>query len=451
MMHSRRQKHSFIISALIATALITILFTQTDAGSDTQNAPVQVYSPFGLFSPGTLGALPSSASNTILKSLGFDSIGEYQDYSRELIGDLGVTWVRMDFPFNGWSFITQEAYMEKLRSDGTEVVGCVLPMNRFAPDDLTVFKDNFRQLIQKYPWVKVWQIGNEPDLSWDNPMDYPRFFFAGQQVVRETCPDCRVALAGAGARWPGQDYEGWQHALDVYDNIVAEIAAQAPDDPKPFDIIDMHYYDFYRTESGMLESLRQYHEIPRRHGLSHDIAFWVTECATPTGNVVSPPDSPYQNEDQQAAELVTRFVTMLAAQVERVAWARFYENYRYLDTEEGFFDHTGLIYNGFGDEAAAGIQPGTKKKSFYAYKTLISKLEGSTRVQRMGAGFYKFFFGGEDEDDFGSVYVLWDAGDTTPPLDLMGPVTITDLTGNSYESVGEDLIITASPVFVEKR
>ncbi|MHB8792984.1 MAG: hypothetical protein ACYC6O_06560 [Thermoleophilia bacterium] len=437
-----------VVAVLIAAAIAVTLLTLA-ARSDEQGngAAVEVYSPFGLFSPGTLGALPTSAGSKILESLGFNSIAQYQDYALGLTEELGVSWIRMDFAFDGWGFSEPAGYLEKLRNSGVEVVGCVLPINSFAPADMTRFQTSMRDLIKRYPWIKTWQIGNEPDLAWENPDDYPRFFFSLQQVIRETCPDCKIALAGAGARWPSQDADGWHRSLATYDRIIGEIARQAGDDKKPFDILDMHFYDFYGTEVEMLESMKEYRKLPQQHGLSSDIEFWVTECATPTGPLTWPPDSPVQTEEEQASELVARFVTMLGAQVKRVAWARFYENYRYHDEEGGFFDNTGLIYNGFGYEADAGVAAGTKKLSFEAYKTMITRLSGSTLVHKINPGKYRFNFGDGREP----VYVLWDAGDVNPPAEVAGPVVVTDLKGNRVEMAGEDLVLVSMPVFVEKQ
>lgn len=445
----KRQKTAFlIIVLLIVVALVaSFLVTATNSGEQVENASVEVHSPFGLFSPGTLSALPDSARHTVLESLGFDSITQYQDYTLGLTRELGVSWVRIDFPSDGLGFSEPAEYLEKLRISGIEVVGCILPKNSSLPSDLVPFQTSVRDLVKRYPWIRVWQIGNEPDLSWDNPDDYPRFFFAIQQVIRETCPDCGIALAGAGARWPSQDDEGWHRSLALYNRIIGEIARKSGEDTRPFDIIDMHFYDFYGTEAEMLVTLEEYRMLPEDYGLDDNIEFWVTECATPTGPLAWPPDSPDQTEEEQASELVARFVTMLGAQVKRVAWARFYENYRYLDEEGGFFDHTGLIYNGLGYEAGAGVPAGTKKLGFRAYQTLISKLSGCSRVHMIDAGKYRFHY----EDGREPLYVLWDAGGTDPPAELAGPVVVTDLEGNSTELPGDQLRLVSTPVFVEKR
>jgi hypothetical protein len=118
-----------------------------------------------------------------------------------------------------------------------------------------------------------------------------------------------------------------------------------------------------------------------------------------------------------------------------------------MDVEGGFFDNAGLIYNGLGHEADDGVPPGTKKRSFRAYKTLTSKLSGCWLVHKIDAGKYRFQLGDGREP----VYVLWDAGGIDPPAELAGPVTVTDLDGNSTEMEGDQLKLDSVPVFVEKR
>jgi len=443
----KRHNSTFLILALVVIAAIAaaLLVLAADDGDSDESATVEVYYPFGLFSPGTL-ALPVDGRSMILDSLGFRSINEYQDYSLGLVKDLGVSWVRMDFPYESDGFHEPSDYLANLQASGIEVVGCILQINTYAQIEESTLQGHVRELINRNPSIKVWQIGNEPDMYWEKPDYYPSFFFAVQPVIRDTCPDCRIALAGAAARWPSQDARGWTRSLDVYDWIIGEIARQSGENTKPFDIIDMHFYDFFGTEISMFQTMKEYRKLPQKYGLDSDIEFWVTECATTTGALSWPPFSPEQTEEEQASELVTRFVTMLGAQARRVSWARVYENYRYLDVEGGFFDNAGLIYNGLGREAEAGIAPGTKKLGFKAYQTLISKVNGNSLVHRIDAGKYRFHF----VDGRRPVYVLWHAGGTEPPPEIAGPVLVTDLEGNSTEQMGEELRLTSTPIFVEK-
>ena len=109
-----------------------MLFMLADAREDkAEDASVEVYSPFGLFSPGTLGS--ASQRQHRHPQLSWDSLrcSEYQDYSLGLVKDLGVNWVRMDFLFDGSTFSNEQPeYLGRLHAEGVEVVGCVYPLNR---------------------------------------------------------------------------------------------------------------------------------------------------------------------------------------------------------------------------------------------------------------------------------------------------------------------------------
>ncbi len=424
---------------IVAVAAVLVIEEETSPADDD---PVRLHSPFGLYMPGTLDEVPAAAGRTMIQALGLNSLAQYQDYHIAILKDLDVSWVRVDFSYDGWNFIEPVDYLNKLHQAGVEVVGCTRPINPFVSPDLTNFQSDLRHLIRRYPWIKVWQIGNEPNLSWTNPDDYPRFFIAGQQVVRQTCPDCRVALAGAATNYPSR-----QEALDAYDRILAAISRDAGLDTQPFDIFDMHYYRGFGEDSTMLDSLRGFHQLLDKYGFSRNIEFWVTETATYTGSPTSPPGLPPQTEEQQAGELVRRFVTMLGAQVARISWARVYENYLYSDKEDDYYDHVGLIYNGLGqEETSQGIKPGTRKMGYYTYQLLINKLQDSTQVLRLAPGQYRFDF----NEDRNPVFVLWDEGDSRLPGILTGRLKVTTVDGKVSETDASDLHLGPIPVFVEQ-
>ncbi len=417
--------HVKIISALVAVALAggaaLGLAALTGRADPETGGPVEFNSPFGLYGPGTLDQVPAGAAREMMAALGMNSLTSYQDYSLKLVKEIGVSWVRIDFNFDGWNFSEPGDYLDKLHNAGLQVFACIRPVNGFAPADLTVFQNGLRNLVRRYPWITVWQIGNEPNISWQNPDQYPRFFLAGEQAVRQACPRCRVALAGVAAHYPSQSNNS--DVLKIYDRIVGEIARQAPEDSRPFDIFDLHFYGYYGCAGDIVDSINSFHEMLARHGLDTGTDFWVTETATPTGRPAWPPSSPVQTEDQQAAELVKRFTVMLSAGVSHVSWARPYENYLYEGNPGTFYDYSGLVYNGLDGEQAAGIKAGTKKKAFYAYRTLVAKTSGAASIQRLGWGQYRFTF----KDGRAPLYLLWSESGADLPAGLSGPVTVTDI------------------------
>lgn len=155
--------------------------------------------------PGTLNELPPGAGRQMLAALGTETVEEYQDWSLGLVRESGA----------GWGFDYPAYLLDRLPGSGVAVVGCIRPINRHAPVDLSGFEAEVRRLVERYPWIKDWQIGNEPDLGWDDPGDFARLYLAGEAAVRESCPDCRVALAGAAALFPVR-----HDALAPYDQIL---------------------------------------------------------------------------------------------------------------------------------------------------------------------------------------------------------------------------------------
>lgn len=428
-------------AALGLVALVPLLLLLPDREGAVE-APATSGNPvFGLYAPGTLNELPPSAGRQMLAALNLQTEEEYQDWSLALVRESGAGWVRIDFRFTGWSFDYPDYLLNRVRDSDIETVGCIRPINSSSPADLGGFESGLRQLIQRHPWIRVWQIGNEPDLGWDNPEDFSRLFLAAAAVVREECPDCRVALPGAAALFPGH-----HDAAADYDLILGAIArdAKAGERP-PFDILDLHFYGFAGAEDDILASVAEFRALLSRHGLPPDTALWVTENATPSGQPVWPSGAPYQSAELQAAELARRFTVLLGAGTERVSWARPYENFRHGHRLDGFFDSAGLVYNGLGQEAEQGIGAGVRKPSFYAYQTLAKKLDGYAAVDCLAAGQYRFRF----NDGRPPLYILWNDQGGLPPAELAGPVTVINLYGESERVDAGTIRLEGMPVMVE--
>lgn len=435
------QKTATGAAALLLATLVPLLLL-LPGGEEPAEDPAADGNPvFGLYAPGTVNELPASAGRQMIAALGLGSVEEYQDYSLSLVRESGAGWVRVDFRYTGWSFDYPDYLLERLRDAGVEVIGCVRPLNSQAPADLRGFKEELGRLMDRFPWIRVWQIGNEPDLSWREPEDFVRLFLAAEAVVRERCPDCRVALAGAAALFPGH-----QDSLPAYDSILGTIARETAGRPRPpFDILDLHFYQYAGAEGTILATMGEFRSLLARHGFPANTGIWVTENATTSGDITWPAGSPAQSEEQQAGELWRRFTVLLGAGIERVSWARPYENYRYAERYEGFFDHAGLVYNGLGQEEGWGVAGGTRKLAFYAYRVLTEKLRGFATVDCLAPGQYRFRF----DDGRPPVFILWSDGGAPMPAGVTGPVTVTSLAGDTRRVDASELLLGWVPVMVE--
>lgn len=433
-----------LLAALTAFVVLIGVAGCGGGGTSAGDAAPDGNRPYGIYSPGTLDEVTPGDAQAMIEALGLDSFRAYQDFNLGVVSEIGINWIRYDFEYNGIGFVEQPDYLDKARSAGLEVVGCIRPVVDYAPSALTSFEPNLKVLVQQYSWIKVWQIGNEPNVSPNQTDDFPRFFLTGSRAVREACPDCQVMIAGVASRYPDKTT-----ALDVYDWLLGRIAALSGGQ-KPFDIFDMHFYGAAGSEEELLANIVDFRRLLDKHGFGSDTPVWLTETATYTGAVVAPGDLQPQTEEQQAAELVQRFVTALGAGLGRVSWSRPYENFRYAGIEDGFYDNTALVYNGLGQESRRGFKAGTKKLAFYAYRTLVAETAGYDKILSMAPGVYQFTFA----DGRPPVYVVWDedAGPLPAGLlpDVPGGLRVTDVRGGVAVQAAPEIVPGPLPVFVSE-
>lgn len=410
-------------AALLIIGILSACSCSDDTGDEDSVTSVEegLANPYGLYAPGTFEFIDFEGRDLIISVLGLETLEQFQDYTIGLIDELGVSWVRIDYYYVDSMFVEYPAYVTKLNQRGVEVVGCIRPWDPLVPGQDPEFEAALEELIAANPQVTVWQLDNEPDLAKYEPEAYVDVFIAMQRVVRAECPSCRVALAGAAV-----PFDGGTRDREFYDVVLSGIATRL-EDPRAFDIIDLHVYGragFYQLMPQLLED---YRELMERYGFAPDIATWITELATYTGQPSTPAGYPRQTEEQQAAELLKRFAIAAAGGVERMAWNRFYENYQYGADSNGYFDNTGLVYNGLGTEAAEGVAPGTRKMAYFAYQTLIAETSGYVAVDYLAPGQYRYRFA----DGRGPLYLLWDEDGSPVTPELAGGVELIDYAGNT--------------------
>lgn len=270
--------------------------------------------------------------------------------------------------------------------------------------------------------VRYWQIGNEPNWGWGtscSPEEFARRVGIIASGIRAACPDC-VILMGGLLDGP----EMGDLALEPY--LERFLGVGGGD---WIDVFNFHYYgvarandafgvQFYRTGEDILRRMRA---VLERYGYG-DCPVWVSETSTFSGRM----GDLLQTEEEQAADLVKRFVLLWQLGVEKVFWTYVTEP-KYEGTGEGFFDQAGLVYDGFGP---ADRGAGVKKKAFYAYQHLIARLRGAMPTgmhSEQGVTTAKFVLNGVP------VVVLWQ-----DPWKRQGPiwlrttsrVQVSDIYGN---------------------
>jgi hypothetical protein len=432
---------ALVLASLAGAGLTALTIDLVGEGEGDSAGETQICSPFGIYSPGSLDEVPGEPGRAMMASLGLGSLDEYEDFSIGLVKELGATWVRADFPYENGTFHERPELLDKYHENGLEVVGCIRLNKPDDLGDLSVFESDLRKLIGRYPWISVWQVGNEGNLSWNSPDDFARFFVSGQRVIREECPGCRIVLGGVATLRPSPE-----ESFASYKNIVASIASSPTGGSRPFDIFDFHFYGYYGREPELEKYIGEYRDLLAANDMG-DVEIWMTESATTTGLPAWPPGAPAQTEEDQASALVKRFVTSLGADVDRVSWARPYENCNYAGVEDGYFDNTGLVYNGLGQESQRGVRSGTRKTAFLAYQALASRLKGCFDVEVLAPEQYRFSF----SDGRPPFYVVWGEPGAVLAGEITGPITVTTLEGAKSEAGAEGFSPGLVPVFVEKR
>lgn len=250
-------------------------------------------------------------------------------------------------------------------------------------------------LVKAHPKIRVWQLGNEPDLLWRTPARFPAFFLRAQPLIRAACPDCLIALGGIS-----NQYDSASANAQTFEGFVSAISAGAHAGPA-FDLFDFHSYKPAPSRDELAAATSTYRAMLARHGLG-EVRFWCTETGLYTGDPPGPQFGP-RTEDDQARDLPKLVSWMAAFGVERVY------NWTLIDAlsaggAPGVFDSMGLV-------RSSGT-PGQAKKAYLTYGLLARALTDVTGARELAAGVVRF------ETRAGPVFVAWsETGSTAATLE----------------------------------
>jgi predicted esterase len=213
--------------------------------------------------------------------------------------------------------------------------------------------------------IKYWQVDNEPKANLTGFADLQRITY---QAIKDACPDCTV-LIGGSAGFP-DDYI--QEFDAVYGPILSQLAGQY------VDVFDFHWYGTATGEYRLRDSVTGedvYAHVRASlaaNGYSPDLPIWITEMGSYSGDPAEPQFS-FQSERQQASDIFRRYTYALSRGVKKV-FSAFGLMEDFGPTVDGYFDHTGLIYDG---EDSNDLGLGVKKLGYYTYKKMTEQLEGA--------------------------------------------------------------------------
>ena len=291
--------------------------------------------------------------------------------------------------------------------------------------------------------VTYWELGDEQNGGWGtscDPREYARRVSILAPAIRAACPSCSIVMGGL---LDGQEMGDW--ALEPYFRSFLEAGGA-----EWIDVYAFHYYGLARPHAALPGAQLYDSAIPivdTMRGLMDAFGvgnrpIWVTETSTFSGGM----GAIEQSESDQAADLVKRYVLLWSLGVEVVQWCYLTEP-QYEGTGVGFFDQSGLVYDGEGPyDRGAGV----KKRAYFAYQHLVQRLRDAEPLgltATSGVTVARFALRGEP------IAVLWQ-----DPWVRQGPVWVTpsariEVEGLCGESLGRfdgrfRLDLTTEPVYL---
>lgn len=287
----------------------------------------------------------------------------------------------------------------------------------YLPSDTGAYRNFVKAAVRRYPFINYWQVGNEPAAG---PADYGEFLCLTYGAVKEADPDATVLIGGAGGMAMPHTFGEYRENFDaVYLPLLEDLAKQ---NKRCFDIFDFHLFGNASGDYRLARQIREYvSQKIGELGIPQPEEYWVTETGTYSGDPKAASregtviDPPYQTERQQAGDLVRRYAYSLGSGIKKVFWAwGLTEGFHY---NEGFFDFTGLIYDGrYAHDGGAGV----KKLSYYSYKKMVEVLEGSDwnsiHAVQEADGVYAYML----TKNGSSVWVAWNDNGEQREIELAG-------------------------------
>jgi len=398
----------------------------------------------------------------------FGFLGTYPDYKNEFdyvnMAKIGVGWIRIiwaDAAFvwgniektpGTYDFGLQDEFVKKMQSYGFNIFPVIWPyaqwdqencnnesclvnkddvfidqlgISRCIPCDKTAYLNFITAMVERYDDdgvddmpgleypIKYYEFVNEPFLNIDvekkkdatgihykgTPEEFVELMNITYDAMKDAYADVVVVHAGI-------------NSLD-YDPVTLDFWKVVYGQKAKFDIANVHSinqgcYSLFSAE--LIDFLDDYYsEIP---------PFWIGEVEI-AGN-----DIDYE-EDKQAMALVKGYVRAFTNGAEKIIYNIWYDP----GSSEKFMN------------AAVVRVDRSEKPLYYAFKTMIDKIDYFTSVEKLDEGLFKFIVNNT------VVYVLW--GVNNIPEEITGQVKITDISGSETVLNIADLSLSDSPVFIE--
>jgi len=338
---------------------------------------------------------------------------EDADYEVKRSQYYGLNILATIWPFADWD---QKTCNEELSSTQTKMF-FELGSYRNKPCDIESYKNFVKKLVERYDGdgvddmpdlivpIKYWEVSNEPSMQEElvfftgSSSDYYDILKATYEAVKQA-DETSYIVSGGMAGVANDNKEFWE---------------------KVFDFGGSNYFDIGNIHSISSDSDSLYGEEYKEFLDDNKIEkiFWTTEAELKSNSLQGVKPS----EESYAKVIVKNYVEAFSSGSDKI----FYVG----------------LENSPGDEESWLIgKTGEKQEPYYAYKTMVTKLDYFDKVEKIVDGQFKFTI------DTKIVYVLWGTNDINE--DITGQIKITDLKGTEKTIDSNTLILNDSPVFVEK-
>lgn len=398
----------------------------------------------------------------------FGFLGTYPDYKNEFdyedMAKIGVGWIRIiwaDAAFvwgniektpGTYDFSLQDEFVKKMQSYGFNIFPVIWPyaqwdqqncynesclvnkddvfmnqlgISRCNPCDETAYLNFIRAMVERYDDdgvddmpgleypIKYYEFVNEPFLNIGveekkdatemhykgTPEEFVELMNMTYDAMKEAYADVMVVHAGI-------------NSLD-YDYITFDFWKVVYGQKAKFDVANVHSINqgsYSLFSADLIDFLDDYYlEVP---------SFWI-------GEVEIAGQDDYYDEDKQAIDFVKGYVRAFANGAEKIIYNIWYDP----GSSEKFMN------------AAVIRVDHTEKPLYYAFKTMIGKIDYFTSVEKLDEGLFKFIVNNT------MVYVLWDIDSL--PDEITGEVKVTDMLGTEKIVDADVIELTKKPIFIE--
>lgn len=280
--------------------------------------------------------------------------------------------------------------------------------------------------------IKYWQIENEPGSChidrgsnfWNGSAEeLAELTMLASDSIRAADPDAKIVLCGFGVK-------GTTRCIEEYPDRLLHILRK---NRCSFEVFDVHNY---RNVETIYEQVANVKRLLQRHAFG-GVSIWMTETDFSWRSLDLGISQKRYNECR-AISMIKRHVVAFSLGVERVFQWKLSDSKgaRWPPRQKSELSK----FRGITD---TDLNP---KPIFSTYQLMISKLDGFSKVEKMGGGarkLFRFLVKGHP------IFVAWnDGGASTLSLDV-GKAKITDPFGRVRIDAGNRLRITHVPVFIE--